>query len=67
MNWDLAFHAVEISVLLFGVAVPILRSSSRVMNVLRDFPPHRHIGNRILFPSGYEPSEEVKLTESGGK
>ena len=62
MNWDLTFHAVEIVVLLFGVAVPIVRSSSRVANVLRDYPPHKHHpGGIISYPPGYAPGKTEKI------
>ncbi|MGH9440459.1 MAG: hypothetical protein ACRD22_22010 [Terriglobia bacterium] len=28
--------------------------------IVRDFPPHRHIEDSIIYPVGYEPPREVK-------
>lgn len=53
------FHGVEVLILLFGVALPMLRSSQRLKNILQDFPPHRHVGEEddknIIYPRGFEP------------
>lgn len=51
------FHGAEVLILLFGVALPMLRSSQRLRNILQDFPPHRHTNGKIIYPKGYEPSK----------
>lgn len=56
-QWELFFHGGELAVLIFGVAAPIVWSSMRLRSLLKDFPPHRHIAGRIIYPSGYEPTD----------
>lgn len=51
------FHGAEILILLLGVALPMWRSSQRLRNILQDFPPHRHVNGKIIFPKGYKPDE----------
>lgn len=52
---EYVFHAIEVLILVFGVARPILRSSERLRSVLKDYPPHRHIHGAITYPKGFEP------------
>jgi hypothetical protein len=55
------FHAAELFVMVFGMACPMLWGAFRLMSLLRDYPPHRHINGRILFPKGYEPPEVMRM------
>jgi hypothetical protein len=59
MKWELIFHGVEVLILLFGVAWPIVWAALRFRSILQDFPPHRHLGGggKILYPKGYMPPE----------
>jgi hypothetical protein len=51
------FHAVEILVLILGVALPAMRSASYLKGVLKNFPPHRHINGSIIYPAEYAPTD----------
>lgn len=55
---EIYFHGAEVLILLFGVAYPMVRSSQRLKSILQDFPPHRHVNGHILFPKGFEPTDE---------
>lgn len=57
MTPEVWFHGAEVLILLFGVAYPMVRSSQRLRQILSDFPPHRHINGKILFPKGYAPTD----------
>lgn len=57
ISWEIIFHGVEVVVLIFGVAWPMLQSANRLKSILQDFPPHRHINGKILYPVGYTPTE----------
>ena len=61
-NYDLWFHAAELFVMIAGVAAPMVWSTLRISSLLKDFPPHRHIDHRIIYPAGYAPpkSEESR-------
>jgi hypothetical protein len=59
MTPELWFHAVEILVLIFGIAMPAMWGAFRLAMLVREYPPHRHINGKIVFPKGYEPSEVV--------
>jgi hypothetical protein len=36
----------------------------RLLSIIEQFPPHRHVGNAILYPSGMEPG---KIKEGNGR
>lgn len=55
------FHVTEIAILLFGVAAPITYGVIRLVAMLKDFPPHKHINGKILYPKGYEPGQVETL------
>jgi hypothetical protein len=65
-QWEFIFHGAELFILAFGVAVPIILSSLRIRSILKDFPPHRHIGSRIFYPKNYEPSKAGEMERNGG-
>lgn len=59
MSWDL-LHRLADGVELVGFLVLIWKGNqaiNRILNVLKDFPPHRHIGTNgdIVYPVGMEP------------
>ena len=39
----------------------VVRASDRVVYVLRDFPPHRHVNGQIVYPEGYQPTASETL------
>ena len=39
-----------------------VRVANRILDVLKDFPPHRHVGLGIIYPEGYTPPPIEKLT-----
>jgi hypothetical protein len=51
------FHIGELGVMIFGVVAPVIWATLRIANVLKDFPPHRHVNNKIIYPIGYGPTE----------
>ena len=63
MTTEVWFHGAELFVMVFGMATPLLWGTFRLMSLLRDYPPHRHINGSILFPKGYEPPEVAKLKQ----
>jgi len=36
--------------------------ADRVLDVMKDFPPHRHVNGHVIYPEGYLPTpvEELK-------
>ena len=61
MNFDYSIHAAELLVIL-SVAWKVLRVANRIIDVMGDFPPHKHINGKIVYPKHYEPTivEEMK-------
>jgi len=51
------FHLAELTVMVFGMAAPLLWGTFRLMSLLKDYPPHRHINGKIIFPDGYQPTK----------
>lgn len=52
---DLLFHAGNLAVVL-GIGWKVNRVANRILDVLADFPPHRHVNGKISYPKGYEPA-----------
>jgi len=53
-------HGVE-TVTFLWAALKGFRVMDRFYTLFKDYPPHRHINGKILFPSGYEPPSVEKL------
>lgn len=52
---DVLFDTSNLAILL-GILWKINRVANRVMDVLGDFPPHKHVNGKIVYPKGYEPT-----------
>lgn len=60
-------HASEIVVSLFvilPVAWKVFRVANRILDVMKDFPPHRHVNGQIIFADGFEPTQPQTLQRS---
>jgi hypothetical protein len=51
MSTDTLLHLLEIVVL----GTPLWWGGIRLVNVLREYPPHRHVNGKIEYPKGMEP------------
>ena len=43
-----------------------IRAINRLMSILQDYPPHRHVNGNILFPKGFEPTHVEVLNDGRG-
>lgn len=50
MNLDITVHLGEL-LLIAGIAWKAIRTLNRLDNALENFPLHRHLGKRIIYPS----------------
>lgn len=58
---DLAVHAIE-ALSIVGVGLGGIRKLNHLIDLFRDFPPHRHIpGGIVMYPDGYEPPALGKM------
>lgn len=57
---DLAVHAVE-ALSILGVGLGGLKKLNHLIDLFKDFPPHRHINGFVLYPEGYEPPSPQKM------
>ena len=55
------------SIIILGVAFKGIRALNRLMNILQDYPPHRHINGKIIFPKGFEPTATELLGDANGR
>lgn len=37
------------------------RAAGAMERIVRDFPPHRHIGEDIIYPTGYDPGKPSRI------
>lgn len=56
-------HWLEVGVTVFscaltvgGAAWAVIRKLTRIVDALENFPPHRHVNGKIIFPKGFEPT-----------
>jgi len=43
------------------------RTLNRWIDVMREYPPHRHFNGRILYPSGMEPGRVEHINDGRGR
>jgi hypothetical protein len=55
MSYDHIWHLAELLPIAFA-CWRMFRAANRILDVMKDFPPHRHINGSILYPSGFAPS-----------
>lgn len=63
-HWvDFLIHVLDGSggVAMIGVGWKVMRRLNRDEDLRQDFPPHRHINGKILYPRDYEPALVEKL------
>lgn len=60
MSIDVLFHSVELSAMI-GLAWKANRVLNRHLDILKDFPPHRHINGKIIYPRDFEPPQTEAL------
>lgn len=47
------------------IVITQLIAIGSLKRMFREYPPHRHVGNDVLYPRGYEPGEVRKLKVNG--
>jgi hypothetical protein len=60
MGPDIWFHSGELLTLIVAGA-RVVRAANRVLDVMRDFPPHRHVNGHVIYPEGYPPAPIEEL------
>ena len=64
LTLDHTLHLAEL-IVLAGLAWRVISTCNRVINALRDFPPHRHVGPQVVYPSGFAPPPIETITVDG--
>lgn len=62
-TWDLLLRGGESSLLLGAIVtgIRVIRALDRNQSIMRDYPPHRHINGKVLYPDDYPPSRVDEL------
>lgn len=61
MQFDFAFHVGDLLVILLALLVFVRhgeKSLDWIRTILREYPPHRHVGTKIIYPRGAAPINE---------
>lgn len=53
---------ITMLVTFLGVAWKVMRVLARHESLMADYPPHRHLNGRIIYPHEYEPSKVESLS-----
>jgi len=65
MHWDLLVRVVGL--LLGSGVLMFLWKANRALNlwldIMREFPPHRHVGQEISYPKGMRPDDTERLSD----
>ena len=63
MTFDTTLHLIEVVVAVLvlagtvaGFGWAVLRKLNVIIDALIEFPPHRHVGRKIIFPKAFSPS-----------
>jgi hypothetical protein len=60
MTLDHLWHLGEVVPLLL-VCWRMFRAANRLMDVLKDYPPHLHVNGKLVYPKGFEPGTITRL------
>jgi hypothetical protein len=67
MKWDFTISvgdilaALSICGTVAAAAWGVMRRLSKVLVFFEEYPPHRHVGDQILYPKGYSPEAPAGL------
>jgi hypothetical protein len=61
LQWISVGKDTGILTVVVSCAVLAIKKFERMTNVLKDFPPHRHINGNITYPMDFEPSRVEKM------
>lgn len=65
LDWMIHGGSIGAAGIMFRVAIKMWKRLERDDALHRDYPPHRHINGKILFPHDYEPAQVEQLDGSG--
>ncbi|HLJ26580.1 MAG TPA: hypothetical protein VKY85_07705 [Candidatus Angelobacter sp.] len=57
------WHGSELLTLIIA-AWKVISAANRVLDVLKDFPPHRHVNGHVIYPEGFQPSPIEELSRA---
>lgn len=63
MGPDIWFHSGELLTLVIA-GMRVIRAANRVLDVMKDFPPHRHVNGHVIYPEGFPPAAVEQLKKS---
>jgi len=65
MHWDPIVRVFEflLGSGVLGFLWKTLRKLDRLIVVFEEYPPHRHVGNSIIYPRGREPGVRTEMTD----
>lgn len=66
MSPDIWFHSGELLTIIVAGG-RVIRAANRVLDVMKDFPPHRHVNDHVIYPDGYPPAPIEELKQKNGR
>jgi hypothetical protein len=55
--WGILGIAVNAAIILIGIG----QMKGELKRIWKDFPPHRHVNGKVLYPADYEPTDIERL------
>lgn len=55
------------TLIILGIAWKAVRVINRVMGILQDYPPHRHINGKVIYAKGFEPTPVETIGANNGR
>jgi hypothetical protein len=66
ITWDVSFGTIISIVTFLGITIPLFIRLGEVLRMFKEFPPHKHQGQFIIYPRGYEPARARRMGRNGG-
>jgi hypothetical protein len=60
---DWAIHSGE-TVAIVGAAIAVIKKFGRDETIKKNYPPHRHIQDTIIYPKEYQPAKTEELHDN---
>lgn len=63
MHFD--FTISPLTILFNGVVLGALWKILRLISLQKDYPPHRHVNGKIIYPKDYAPEQAQSMSAGG--
>lgn len=57
LDWSVSVWQVSVAIwFIFVFFFTVVRKLDKIIAIFEEFPPHRHLGNDLIYPKGMKPN-----------